>query len=93
MRETTQGSKHKLFAYKVKRIKKSNPVVIAGEFKREYDSIATAVRIPTEKCDKSHKSSGPMKSFKHKSRTSHASMKKTMKKSKHSKGTKKSGRK
>lgn len=68
MRETTQGSKHKLYGYKAKRVKKKEPVVIAGKFSREYDSVVKAVRIPTEKCPKSHKSSGRMKSFKRSSK-------------------------
>ena len=73
MRETTQGSKHKLYAYKAKRAKYAEPVVYGdGKFKREYYNKATPVRIPTEKCKKSHKSAGRMRSFR-KSQGSHSS--------------------
>ena len=65
MRETTQGSKHKLYAYKCKRVKYDTPVERAG-IKFHYYNKCTRVRIPTEKCKKSHKSSGRMKSFRHK---------------------------
>ena len=66
MRETTQGSKHKLYAYKCKRVKYDTPVERAGGIKFHYYNKCTPVRIPTEKCPKSHKSSGRMKSFRHK---------------------------
>ena len=65
MRETTQGSKHKLYAYKCKRTKYDTPVERAG-VKFYYYNKCTPVRIPTEKCPKSHKSSGRMKGFRHK---------------------------
>ena len=66
LRETTQGSKHKMYAYQAKRIKLKEPVIIAGH-PHNYKSHAKRVRIPTEKCRKSHKSSGRMRSFKRKS--------------------------
>ena len=59
MRETTQGSKHKLYGYKCKRVKYDTPVERAG-IKFHYYNKCTRVRIPTEKCPKSHKSSGSM---------------------------------
>ena len=65
MRETTQGSKHKLYGYKCKRIKYDTPVERAGGIKFHYYNKCTRVRIPTEKCEKSHKSSGRMKGFRH----------------------------
>lgn len=65
MRETTQGSKHKLYGYKCKRVKYDTPVERAG-IKFHYYNKCTRVRIPTEKCPKSHKSSGRMKAFRHK---------------------------
>jgi len=68
MRETTQGSKHKLYGYKCKRIKYDKPVERAG-IKFYYYNKCERVRIPTEKCKKSHKSPGPMKKFKHKHRS------------------------
>ena len=87
MRETTQGSKHKLYGYHCKRIKYDKPVVRAGiEF--HYYNKCERIRIPSEKCKKSHKSSGRMKSRKHShSKTSHSHSK-----SKHTKksNTKKS---
>lgn len=60
MRETTQGSEHKVFAYKVKRIRYATPKVV-GDRTYYYSRHAVAVdRVPTEKCPKSHKSSGRM---------------------------------
>jgi len=87
MRETTQGSKHKLYGYHCKRIKYDKPVMKAG-IEYHYDSKCTPVRIPTEKCAKSHKSSGRMRSYKHKSSSSLSKsyMKKHTKKS-HNKKT------
>jgi hypothetical protein len=63
MRETTQGSKHKLYGYRVKRIKLKEPVIVAG-IPHNYKRYAKSMRIPTEKCVKSHKSSGRMRSRK-----------------------------
>ena len=85
MRETTQGSKHKLYGYKCKRVKYDTPVERAG-IKFYYYNKCTPVRIPTEKCPKSHKSSGRMKSFRH-------SKKKSSTKSGSSKSNKKSNKK
>ena len=82
MRETTQGSKHKLYGYKCKRIKYDTPVERAGGIKFHYYNKCTRVRIPSEKCPKSHKSSGRMKSFRHKrskSGSSHSKKKHTKK--------------
>lgn len=60
MRETTQGSEHKIFAYKVKRIRYATPKVV-GDHTHYYGRHAVAVdRVPTEKCPGSHKSSGRM---------------------------------
>ena len=60
MRETTQGSEHKIFAYKVKRIRYATPLVV-GDRTYYYKRHAVAVdRVPTEKCPKSHKTSGRM---------------------------------
>ena len=89
MRETTQGSKHKLYGYKCKRVKYDTPVEKAG-FKLNYWNKCTPVRIPTEKCPKSHKSSGRMKSFRHskKSSSSKSSGKKTRKQSRTSRSKK-----
>ena len=65
MRETTQGSKHKLYGYHCKRIMYDKPVM-RGDIAFNYYNKCTRVRIPSEKCEKSHKSSGRMKSYKHK---------------------------
>ena len=62
MRETTQGSKHKLYGYKCNRVKKDKPLVIPGRGTYYYDTICKPVRIPTENCIKSRKSSGRMRS-------------------------------
>lgn len=80
IRETTQGSDHKLYGYHVKRVKLNKPIELAGRT-IEYTSTAKAVHIPTEKCKKSHKSSGRMRSAR--SHSSHSSkMTKTSTKSK-----------
>jgi hypothetical protein len=64
MRETTQGSKHKLYAYKCRRVKKETPLII-GERTYKYDMICSPVEvIPTKKCPKSHKTSGRMRTYK-----------------------------
>ncbi len=73
MRETTQGSSHKLYAYHVKRHKLKEPIMIAGHA-HYYETRAKPVRIPTEKCHKSHKSSGRMKSFRRRSKSKSMSM-------------------
>jgi hypothetical protein len=87
MRETTQGSKHKLYGYKCKRVKYDKPVEKAG-IKLYYYNKCTPVRIPTEKCKKSHKSSGRMKSFRHKHHSKKSTRSHTKKTHKRS-GTKK----
>ena len=69
MRETTQGSKHKLYPYHCNRVKKSKPLVIEGLPTRHYDMVCKPVRIPSEKCEKSHKSSGRMRSSRKVSKT------------------------
>ena len=62
LRETTQGSKHKLYAYHCKRILLQTPVTLNGRtFK--YKSKIKSVSIPTEKCAKSHKSHGRIIGF------------------------------
>ena len=94
MRETTQGSKHKVYAYQAKRVKYSEPVVY-GNVKREYHNVIKHVRIPTEKCAKSHKSSGRMRSFHkaHGSRSrSHSHSSKSKMSKKHHSKTKKSSK-
>ena len=62
MRETTQGSKHKLYGYHCNRVKKDTPLVVPGKSTFNYDIVCKAVRIPSEKCKKSHKTSGRMRS-------------------------------
>ena len=61
MRETTQGSNNKIYAYKCNRVKKDKPLVIPGRGTYKYDMVCKPVRIPTEKCKKSHKTSGRMR--------------------------------
>lgn len=78
LRETTQGSKHKLYSYQCNRVKKDKPLVIPGRGTFYYDMVCKRVTIPTKKCKKSHKSSGRMRSIRKMSRSSR------------SKGTKKS---
>ena len=90
MRETTQNSKHKVYAYQAKRVKYSEPVVY-GNIKREYHNVIKHVRIPTENCVKSHKSSGRMRSFRGSRKSRSHSSKSKMSKKHHSK-TKKSSK-
>lgn len=57
IRETTQGSKKKVYTYKANRVKLDKP----GPFGNEYTNKITAVdAIPSEKCSKSYKSRGRM---------------------------------
>ena len=62
MRETTQNSKHKSYGYQCNRIKKQTPLIIDGRTYK-YDIKCKPVRIPTEKCRKSHKTSGRMRTI------------------------------
>jgi hypothetical protein len=59
MRETTQGSNGKLYAYHCKRIRLKKPIELKGRVVH-YFNKAKPVIIPTEKCNKSHKTSGRM---------------------------------
>jgi hypothetical protein len=66
MRETTQGSSHKVFVYKGKRILLDKPIEIGkkgekGYRRIEHRNVVQSVKeIPTEKCKRSRKSSGRM---------------------------------
>ena len=89
VRETTQGSKHKVYAYKCRRVKKDTPLVV-GERTYKYDMICTPVDvIPTKKCVKSRKTSGSMRSRRSVSKTKKVNLSRKMK-SKSSKKSKKS---
>ena len=70
LRETTQGSDHKVYAYKAKRIRLAKPQEIKRDDKTVlvyYRPVVKAVaRIPSEKCPTSRKSSGRMISYKSK---------------------------
>jgi hypothetical protein len=59
MRETTQGSKGKLYAYHAKRIHLKTPMELSGRVVN-YQNKVKPVSIPTKKCKKSHKTSGRM---------------------------------
>ena len=61
MRETTQGSSGKLYAYHSKRIHLKTPIELPNGVKKYYfNKIKPVANVPTEKCPKSHKSSGRM---------------------------------
>ena len=66
MRETTQGSAHKVFAYKGKRMLLAKPVEIGKPGEKGYrlikyrNVVQSINQIPTEKCKGSRKSSGRM---------------------------------
>jgi hypothetical protein len=62
MQETTQGSSKKVYSYHAKRVKLAKPLMIGG-IERNYFNKVKSVRVPTEKCAKSHKSSGRMLSY------------------------------
>uniref|UniRef100_A0A6C0HLP9 Uncharacterized protein n=1 Tax=viral metagenome TaxID=1070528 RepID=A0A6C0HLP9_9ZZZZ len=64
MRETTQGSNHKIFSYHVNRVKYSTAIDAPGGA-RQYHNVVHKAKAPTEKCKGSHKSSGPMRSKRH----------------------------
>jgi hypothetical protein len=90
IRETTQGSGHKVFAYKAKRIHLAKPIEIGTKGQEGYriihyqPTVKAVSHVPTEKCPKSHKSSGRITSYKskmlhskqsHRSKKSHSSRK------------------
>ncbi len=86
MRETTQGSKNKIYGYKCIRVKKDTPLVVPGRGTYKYDMVCKAVRIPSEKCAKSHKTSGRMRTSRavtkeRRSKRTHKSRSRTHKKS------------
>jgi hypothetical protein len=61
MKEITQGSKHNIFAYHCKRIHLKEPRTLPNGITQYYFSkIKPVERVPTEKCPKSHKTSGRM---------------------------------
>lgn len=66
MRETTQGSDHKIYAYRAKRVRLAKPIELGtkgepGYRVLYYKAFAKPIqRVPTEDCPKSHKSSGRM---------------------------------
>lgn len=65
MRETTQGSSGKLYAYHAKRIHLKTPIEYTlpdGKVIKKYyiNKVKPVANVPTEKCPKSHKSSGRM---------------------------------
>ena len=67
IRETTQNSKKKEFAYKCSRKKLPEPVTLNGRTYEFETRIKSVKRMP-EKCKKSRKSPGPMKSKRKKTR-------------------------
>jgi hypothetical protein len=71
MRETTQGSSGKLYAYHCKRIHLAKPLELNGRMVHYFNKVKP-VAIPTEKCKKSHKSSGRMISRSSKLRSHHS---------------------
>lgn len=90
MRETTQGFSGKLSAYHCKRIHLKTPIVLPNGITKHYINKVKPANIPSEKCKKSHKSSGRLskrhpsshKSGSHKSSRISSSKKSATKKSK-----------
>jgi len=76
MRETTQGSDHKIFTYKGSRMMLDKPIEIGKKGEKgyrviEYRNVVKSVdKIPMDKCKASHKSSGRMLSRSSKSHKS-----------------------
>lgn len=68
IRETTQGSAGKIFAYHAKRIHLKKPIVLQDRTIYYKPIVKSVDRIPTEKCNKSHKSRGRMISLSSKHR-------------------------
>lgn len=85
MRETTAGSKKKLYAYHGKRVHLKEPLELSGRT-LYYENVITPVKhIPVEKCEKSHKSSGKMVGYQSGSRSSHNSVNRSYKSKHHTK--------
>ena len=65
VRETTQGSNHKEFVYKCRRMKLKEPLVMMegknNEYKIEYTTKAKALKSMPKCGKKTKKSSGPLK--------------------------------
>ena len=59
VRETTQGSSHKIHSYLCSRKKLDKPIELKGRI-IEYAPTCHAKEVPKYNCKKSHKSSGPM---------------------------------
>lgn len=68
IRETTQGSAGKVFAYHAKRIHLKKPIVLQNRTIYYKPIVKSVDRVPTEKCKKSHKSRGRMISLSSKHR-------------------------
>ena len=68
IRETTQGSAGKLFAYHAKRIHLKKPIVLQDRTIYYKPIVKSVDRVPTERCKKSHKSRGRMISLSSKQR-------------------------
>ena len=68
IRETTQGSAGKVFAYHAKRIHLKKPIVLQDRTIYYKPIVKSVDRVPTERCKKSHKSRGRMISLSSKHR-------------------------
>ena len=88
MRETTNGSNKKLYAYHGKRIHLSEPLQLAGRTIYYKNNMIPVRHIPVKKCKKSHKSSGKMFGYQSKLRSSHNSDTRNYKTKKHTKKNK-----
>jgi hypothetical protein len=63
IRETTQGSSGKVFAYHAKRIHLKKPIVLKDRTIYYKPVVKSVEHVPTEHCKKSHKSRGRMVSL------------------------------
>lgn len=59
VKETTQGSEHKVYSYLCSRKKLDKPLELKGRTV-EYVSVHHSKDVPVKSCKKSYKSSGPM---------------------------------
>ena len=83
IRETTQGSSDKVFAYHAKRIHLKKPIILKDRTIYYKPVVKSVERVPTERCKKSHKSSGRMISLSSKHRPGMSARRHSSRKSVH----------
>ncbi len=89
VKETTQGSDHKVYSYLCSRKKLDKPIELKGRT-IEYVPVHHAKEVPKKSCKQSAKSPGPMLSKSRRASSKKSTAKATHSKKTHSKKTKKS---